>query len=92
VQSRAEYLAEAAALGGRPPRRIDLPVTPEPVTLRQVLDEIAGRVHSNSWGVPDEVLAATAREATVFALAEYGDLDVLDATRGQEWLDLTTFL
>lgn len=91
VQEHDELLAEAAALGGRVARRIDLPVEAPPFTLRTALDAIANRVSSDAWKIPDDVLQTSLREATAFALERFGDLDAPFDRPGAAWLDLIMF-
>ena len=80
------------ALGGRLAQTVDLPAEPETFRPRELLDNIAGRVYSDAWQVSDEVLAASLREATEFARAEFGDLEAeLVQPAGRSWLEFYVF-
>jgi len=45
------------------------------VTPRQEVSDIAARTHSDTWHIPDTVLAETVAELTAWAMTQYDDLD-----------------
>ncbi len=52
-------------------------------SVRHVIDEIARRTNSPTWGIPDDVLVATVRELHQWAEREYGS-DYLEKTFKEE--------
>ncbi len=74
AQSREELLEAARGMGATVESALlahyFLPNRP-----RQMLDAIAGRIHSDSWELPEPVQAAALRDLQAFARAEFPDLD-----------------
>lgn len=92
MQSAEELLAAVQALGGRLERRLDLPAERPPYTPRAILTDIAGRVYSDAWDVPEAVHAEGVRATEAFALAEYGDLDQpYTEAASRSWMDFFAY-
>lgn len=92
VQGAEELLQAVQALGGRLVRRLDLPADRVPYTPRAILMDLAGRVYSDAWDVPEAVHAEGVRATEAFALAEYGDLDKpYTETAAHAWMDFFTY-
>jgi ubiquinone/menaquinone biosynthesis C-methylase UbiE len=61
------------------------------VTPQSVVDGVASRVDSDSWGVPDEVFDQTLAELRAWAVAEFVDLDQPVSVERRFMLDVARF-
>ena len=73
-QSREGMVAELQAMGARIDE-VEVLRYQSDVVPREVLDLIRGRLSSDTWEIPDDVLAVTVADVTAWAEQEYGDLD-----------------
>jgi ubiquinone/menaquinone biosynthesis C-methylase UbiE len=73
AQSREEVLEQLWKLGAQIDEIVVATWT-RTITPQQQLDDIARRIHSDTWSVPDDVLAETVAEVRDWA-AKYGDLN-----------------
>jgi ubiquinone/menaquinone biosynthesis C-methylase UbiE len=90
IQDRDELLAELQNLGARvDARAIGRRITH--TTPQRELDDIAARVHSDTWQVSDDVLAATVVELREWAVKQYGDLNQTITLENDLGLDVIYF-
>ena len=90
IQDREELMKELHAMGAQ----IEDTSVAEwtiGVTPRQELSDIAARVHSDTWQVPDHVLAETVAELTAWAVTQYDDLDAPIAVERRVGFDVVRF-
>jgi len=74
AQDDEEVLAEVRAMGGHI-EQITVGQRMDAEAPQQELDAIATRITSDTWSVPDDVLAETVAELRQWALSEYADLN-----------------
>ena len=92
VQNTEELHAELLELGANV-KQVQVVRFSRSHSVRELIEAIAGRTQSHSWGVHDDVLAASVREVHAWAQQELGD-DYLDQTSREEQvfvLDLARF-
>jgi hypothetical protein len=61
------------------------------VTPRQELSDIAARIHSDTWQIPDSILAESVAELTAWAVTQYDDLDAPIAVARRVGFDVVRF-
>lgn len=90
IQDREELLAELQTMGARV-EEINLGRRVTPTTPQRELDDIAARVSSDTWLVPDDALAATIAELREWAVKQYGDLNQSISIENDLGLDVVYF-
>ena len=60
-------------------------------TPREIVEQLASRVHSSSWSIPDDIFEAAIRDLREWAEHEYSDLDQLIAEERRFMLRITHF-
>ena len=73
VQNRAELVAELTHMGAAVEEVRVVPMT-STVTPQSVIESIAGRLYSDTWDVPEEIMQPTVAELRQWAKRTYGDL------------------
>jgi ubiquinone/menaquinone biosynthesis C-methylase UbiE len=90
IQSREELLDEAHAMGAETVEleagRTTLPVSPQ-----DVIDNIASRVFSDTWPVPDNVFAASLDDLRAWAAEQFSDLTAAQTVERRLLLDVIQF-
>ena len=90
VQTRDELFAAIRAIGGSS-EEVEIEHAQSLWTPRQMIDDLAQRIYSDTWLVSDEVLASSVAEAREWALREWGDLDRPLSEEDRMVLDVITF-
>ena len=90
IQDREELIAELRVMGAHV-EDTNVAEWTGSVTPRQELSDIAARTHSDTWQVPDDVLAETVAELTTWAMTEYDDLDAPIAVERRFGFDVVRF-
>jgi ubiquinone/menaquinone biosynthesis C-methylase UbiE len=90
AQDEKELNGEIKSMGAET-REVQVVSFTIPNTVREVIDRITSRVYSHTWGVPDDLFAASSKELQNWAMIEYPDWDRSYEETNQFILDITTF-
>ncbi len=90
VQNREELLEELRALGAVL-SEVEIEHGRSAATLREEIEQLNSRQYSESWGIPEDVLATSIAEASDWAQHEYGDLDQSFSEEHRLILDIARF-
>ena len=90
IQERAELLRELESVGAQL-EEIEIDRGLRSVTPREVVDDLAGRMYSDTWQIPQPVLETTVIELRDWATREYGDLDQAVPEEHRLLLDIARF-
>ena len=74
VKDHGELLTELHSMGARV-EALEVGRWRQTTTAQKELDEIAERIHSDTWSVSDKILSETLAELREWALAQYDDLN-----------------
>lgn len=84
-------LHEALTSMGAEITQVEVVRYPRSYVVRESIEEIAGRTHSHTWDVPDDVLEKSLEALKSWALQEFVDLDKVYAEQACFILDITHF-
>ncbi|MCC7361694.1 MAG: class I SAM-dependent methyltransferase [Anaerolineales bacterium] len=90
IQEREELLAEVRDMGAAVEELSVVRFFPQ-VTASEVIEGIAERLFSDTWNVPDDILAASVRELREWAKATLGDLNRPQLVERRFLLDVVRF-
>ncbi|HEY4689333.1 MAG TPA: class I SAM-dependent methyltransferase [Anaerolineae bacterium] len=90
AQNHEQVVDELRSMGARV-EEVFVGSWTQTVTPQQELESIASRVHSDTWDVPDDVLAGTAAELRAWAITEYRDLSTPVPIERRFSFDVTRF-
>jgi hypothetical protein len=60
-------------------------------SVREVIDGIASRTHSHTWGIPEDILTVTVRELREWAAQEFKDSNLIFEEESEFILDIARF-
>ncbi len=92
VQNEKELHAELLEMGAKL-EQVEVVRFSRAQSAQEVIEQIASRTHSHTWGIAEDVLDATVRELKEWALQEYGASALRDMTEEESMfvLDLVRF-
>ena len=90
IQDREELMEELRAMGAHI-EEVTVAERTGSVTPRQEVSDIAARTHSDTWHIPDTVLAETVAELTAWAMTQYDDLDAPITVERRVGFDIVRF-
>jgi ubiquinone/menaquinone biosynthesis C-methylase UbiE len=90
IQSEKDLYDELLKMGAEV-RQVEVVRFSRAFTVCDVIEEIANRTHSHTWGIPDDTFAASLQELREWAGYTYSDLDQKIEEESQFILDLAYF-
>jgi ubiquinone/menaquinone biosynthesis C-methylase UbiE len=90
AQSEKELQSELSKMGTEV-RQVEVVRFLRTYSVREVIQDTANRTHSHTWGIPDDIFAASLKELRDWAEHTYGDQDQKIEEESQFILDLAYF-
>jgi ubiquinone/menaquinone biosynthesis C-methylase UbiE len=90
VKDEKELHQALVAMGAKV-TQVEVVRYPRSYVVREIIEGIAGRTHSHTWDVPEEVLEKSLDDLKAWALSEYGGLDDVYEEEACFILDITRF-
>jgi SAM-dependent methyltransferase len=90
VQSRDELVVELTLMGATV-EEVTVARMNSVVTPQSVIESIAGRIYSDTWEVPEDIMQPTVDELRSWAEQNYGDLDQPQPVERLFTLDIARF-